>query len=84
MVLTTPMVLTQTHGIVLLVLLNHTPTRGLSVALMRDHFTWSESSNNSLTLLTRILLFYQCGLCKYTSDMECLVAVGGVDISSVQ
>ena len=35
MVVTTPMVLTQTHGIVL-VLLNHTCTRGPSVARMRD------------------------------------------------
>ena len=59
-------------------------SRGPSVALMRDYFTLSELSNNSLTLLTRIMLFYQCGLCKYTPDMECLVAVAGVDISSVQ
>ena len=35
MVLTTLMVLIQIHGIVL-VLLNHTCTRGLSVARMRD------------------------------------------------
>ena len=35
MVLTTPMVLTLTHGIVL-VLLNHTHTRGPGVAHMRD------------------------------------------------
>ena len=37
MVLTTPMVLTQTHGIVL-VLLNHTRTRGPSVTRVRDFF----------------------------------------------
>ena len=37
MVLTTPMVLTQTHGIVP-VLLNHTRTRGPSVARMRDFY----------------------------------------------
>ena len=35
MVLTTPIVLTQTHGIVL-VLLNHTRTRGPSVTRMPD------------------------------------------------
>ena len=35
MVIITPMVLTETLGIVL-VLQNHTHTRGLSVALMRD------------------------------------------------
>ena len=37
MVLTTPMVLTQTHGIEL-VILNHTRTRGRSVTRMRDFF----------------------------------------------
>ena len=37
MVLTIPMVLTQTHGIVS-VLLNHTRTRGLSVTRIRDFF----------------------------------------------
>ena len=37
MVLTTPMVLTLTHGI-LSDLLNHTHTRGPSVARMRDFF----------------------------------------------
>ena len=35
MILTTPMVLTKTHGIVS-VLLNYTHTRGPSVACMRD------------------------------------------------
>ena len=37
MVFTTPMVSTQTHGIVS-VLLNHTHTRGPSVAGIRDFF----------------------------------------------
>ena len=37
MVLTTPMVLTQTHGIES-VILNHTLTRGPSVTRMRDFF----------------------------------------------
>ena len=41
MVLTTPMVLTKTHGIES-VLLNHTRTRGPSVTRMRDFF-WKAS-----------------------------------------
>ena len=43
MVSTTPMVLTLTHGIVS-VLLNHTCTRGPSVARMRDFFVLLVSS----------------------------------------
>ena len=38
MVLTTPMVLTKTHGIES-VILNHTHTRGPSVTRLRDFFT---------------------------------------------
>ena len=56
MVLTTPMVLTKTHGIEL-VLLNHTRTRGPSVTRMRDY-----SKLNSLVqfikfLCRKLLLF---------------------------
>ena len=52
MVLTTPMVLTKTHGIVS-VLLNHTLTRGPSVTRMRDFFLnlpfFTQSLSHSVT-----------------------------------
>ena len=51
MVLTTPMVLTKTHGIES-VLLNHTRTRGPSVTRMRDFFFtkwWSYSVEGLLS-----------------------------------
>ena len=46
MVLTTPMALTQIHGIVL-VLLNHTCTRGPSVARMQAFYDISQIYLNS-------------------------------------
>ena len=47
MVLTTPMVLTKTHGIES-VILNHTRTRGPSVTRMQDFFDRVASFKNSL------------------------------------
>ena len=55
MVLTTPMVLTKTHGIES-VILNHTHTRGPSVTRMRD-FVWGgqtlTQTNNQTDTQTR-------------------------------
>ena len=67
MVLTTPMVLTKTHGIES-VLLNHTRTRGPSVTRMRDFFSdhfspmsgtlfFSEHLNWQVLSLFRLQLF---------------------------
>ena len=66
LVLTTPMVLTQTHGIVL-VLLNQTRTRGTSVTRMRTFFntfvvqmnTWRLTKFNNI-IHVQVLLLVWC------------------------